>query len=387
MTDALVVCASAVLSVTVGIAASRGLLVYPRLSSLPTLTWPAGLLPLPMAGVAFYGLVPVAGSALLLWRRRAAVPVTVVLLVAATVGPLIPAALIALFTVAATRRDRTTWTLAGLALVPLPLYLVAQPSLTVSALTTAVTGAVLVAASVGWGFFVRGMHRAAEQARVEAAWRTEQVRQREREALAREMHDVLAHRLSLLSVHAGALEVNQNATRAQVAEAAGVIRSSAHQAMEDLQQVLGVLRTPLQPDAAAEPEPPQPTLAELPLLIEQSRKTGMHITLDAPADLRAVPGTSQRTAYRIVQESLTNAHKHAPGQSVRIRLQGAPGEGLTLDVTNPLPPPAERTGPRLPGSGSGLKGLSERTALIGGRLTHGSQGATHRVEAHLPWPA
>ncbi|SNX88359.1 histidine kinase [Streptomyces sp. TLI_55] len=384
--DALVVCASAALSVTVGVAASRGLQVYPRLSSPPTLTW-GGVIPLPLADLTRSALVPLAGSALLLRRRRAAVPVTVVLLVAATVAPLIPAALIALFTVAATRPDRTTWTLAGLALVPLPLYLVAQPSLTVQALTTVVTGAVLVAASMGWGFFVRGMHRAAEQARDEAAWRTEQVRQREREALAREMHDVLAHRLSLLSVHAGALEVNQNATRTEVAEAAGVIRSSAHQAMEDLQQVLGVLRTPLQPDAATGVEPPQPTLAELPLLIEQSRKTGMHITLDAPADLGAVPGTSQRTAYRIVQESLTNAHKHAPGQSVRIRLRGAPGEGLTLDVTNPLPPPAERTGPRLPGGGSGLKGLSERTALIGGRLTHGSQGATHRVEAHLPWPA
>ncbi|MEV0175424.1 histidine kinase [Streptomyces sp. NPDC050803] len=387
MTDALVMCASVALAVTVDIAASRGLLVYPRLSSLPTLTLPTELLPLPVAVPVFYGLVPVAGSALLLWRRRAPVPVAVVLLIAATVGPLIPAALISLFTVAATRPERTTWTLAGLGLAPLPLYLVAQPSLTVHALTTAVTGAVLVAASVGWGFFVRGMRHAAEQAHITAAWRTEQVRQREREALAREMHDVLAHRLSLLSVHAGALEVNQNATRAQIAEAAGVIRSSAHQAMEDLQQVLGVLRTPLQPDGGAKPEPPQPTLAELPLLIEQSRKTGMHITLDTPADLQTVPGTSQRTAYRIVQEALTNAHKHAPGQRVCIRLQGAPGEGLTLDITNPLPPAAERTGPLLPGSGSGLKGLSERTALIGGRLTHGSHGATHRVRAHLPWPA
>ncbi|MCX5192340.1 hypothetical protein OOK31_00285 [Streptomyces sp. NBC_00249] len=94
-----------------------------------------------------------------------------------------------------------------------------------------------------------------------------------------------------------------------------------------------------------------------------------------------VPATTGRTAYRIVQESLTNAHKHAPGHGVRIALRGGPGAGLSLEVTNTV---ATGDGPRLPGSGSGLFGLRERAALVGGDLTYGRDGRTHRVRAQLP---
>ncbi|MFF4324503.1 sensor histidine kinase [Streptomyces sp. NPDC001568] len=329
-------------------------------------------------------MVPLAGSALLLGRRRWPVAVAVALTVLATVTPLIPAALAALFTVASMRSTQTTCAVTAAALLPLPLYLALQPSLASAPLATALTGGVLVGGAVGWGLFLRGLHDRGKQARAQAVLRAEQIRQRERESMAREMHDVLAHRLSLLSVHAGALEVNPGAPPEQVAQAVGVIRSSAHQAMEDLQQVLGVLRTPLQAEGAR-PEPPQPTLGDLAPLLEESRTAGMRIDLtDDVPDWSKVPATTGRTAYRIVQEALTNAHKHAPGHDVRMTLRGAPGAGLSLKISNTVP---AGDGPRLPGSGSGLTGLRERAALAGGDLTYGRDGRTHRVQAQLPWPA
>ncbi|MFE4633598.1 sensor histidine kinase [Streptomyces sp. NPDC056773] len=385
ITELLVAAGSAVLCVSVGLAEAGGLSVYPRLSSLAFALPGTGRLPLYLAGLVNYGMVPLAGSALLLGRRRWPVAVAVVLTVLATVTPLIPAALAALFTVASLRPSRTTSVVIAVALLPLPLYLAGQSSLSSATLATAVTGGVLVGGAVGWGLFLRGLHDRGRQAREQAVLRIEQIRQRERESLAREMHDVLAHRLSLLSVHAGALEVNPGAPPEQVAQAVGVIRSSAHQAMEDLQQVLGVLRTPLQPEGEARPEPPQPTLGDMVPLLEESRTAGMTIDLtDEVSHPSRIPATTGRTAYRIVQEALTNARKHAPGYPVRISLGGGPGKGLSVEVTNTLP---AGDGVGLPGSGSGLAGLRERAALVGGDLTYGRDERTHRVRARLPWPA
>ncbi|MER5950259.1 histidine kinase [Streptomyces sp. NPDC001904] len=383
--DLAIAVGSAALCVTVSFAQSHGLGVYPRLASpqLPTLSVD-GIAPWPVAAFVHYGTLAVAGSALLCWRRRWPIAIAVILIVASTLVSLIPAALVALFTVATQCSARTTAAVSALALLPLPLYLAVAVPPSALALATTVTGGVLVAAAVIWGLFLRGLHERSEHSRAQALWRAEQIRQREREALAREMHDVLAHRLSLLSVHAGALEVNQQATPQQVSEAMGVIRTSAHQAMEDLQQVLGVLRTPLQPQEHS-PEPPQPTLADLPRLLAESRRTGMHIDLAQRLDDgSAVPDTTARTAYRIVQEALTNAHKHAPAQPVRIDLRGTPGTGLTVEITNPMPATGR---PLMPGSGSGLSGLTERTALVGGTLTAGRRGQSHHVRADLPWPA
>jgi signal transduction histidine kinase len=95
--------------------------------------------------------------------------------------------------------------------------------------------------------------------------------------------------------------------------------------------------------------------------------------------------TTGRTAYRIVQEALTNARKHAADAPVHLTLRGAPGEGLTVEITNPAPPGPAAT--KLPGSGYGLPGLAERAALAGGRLEYGRVADMHRVSAWLPWPA
>ena len=214
--------------------------------------------------------------------------------------------------------------------------------------------------------------------------RTEQIRYAERTRIAREMHDVLAHRISLLSLHAGVLEFRPDAPPDEVARAAGVIRACAHQALEDLRTVIGVLRD--ESDGAG-PEPPQPTLAALPGLLEESRAAGMRVRADVGLpDLAAVPDVIGRHALRIVQEALTNARKHATDAPVELRLDGAPGRGLTIEVRNPVPALATAE-PKIPGTGAGLLGLAERAALSGGRLEHGpDEQGQFRLHAWLPWP-
>ncbi|MFI5765522.1 sensor histidine kinase [Streptomyces sp. NPDC051563] len=379
-----VVTASAALCVAVS--GTRGQWAYPWFATLLKGVPPLeGILPAGhLAGFVHWGLMPLAVSTLLLWRKRRPAPLALLLMLS-TLGPFLPGALIALFTVASTCPVRTVYATTALGLLPLPLGWAFPPPPGTDRLTTALTAAVLVGAAVGWGLVSRSMRERKAEDQARAAERTDQVRRRERESLAREMHDVLAHRLSLLSVHAGALQVHPGAPPEQIAQSAEVIRSSAHQAMEDLQQVLGVLRTPLQP-ADARPEPPQPTLADLTALLEESRAAGMDIDMNqnVAAATAPVPPATGRTAYRIVQEALTNARKHAPGQTVRIRLDAAPRAGLTLEVTNPA---TDGPGAALPGSGSGLAGLRERAALVGGELTYGRTGHTHHIRARLPWPA
>ncbi|MEW2282968.1 histidine kinase [Streptomyces sp. NPDC047841] len=300
------------------------------------------------------------------------------------------AAMVALFTLAVHRPFRyVAWT-AGveLALVPLFYWMRPDPDLPyagVVAITTLLTVSV-----IGWGMFVRSkrmlmlsLRDRAHRAETEARLRAEQAQRLAREAIAREMHDVLAHRLTLLSVHAGALEFRPDAPREDIARAAGVIRESAHEALQDLREIIGVLR------AGESEEPPggrpQPTLAALDALVAECREAGMHVTLDhRVADPAAVPASTGRTAYRIAQEALTNARKHAPGTEVTLRLTGTPGDGLTITVANPAPP-AEV--PAVPGSGQGLIGLRERATLAGGHLEHGTRpDGGFAVRGWLPWP-
>jgi signal transduction histidine kinase len=170
-----------------------------------------------------------------------------------------------------------------------------------------------------------------------------------------------------------------------VARAAGVIRSSAHQALEDLRAVIGVLRD--DPDGG-EPERPQPTLADLPALIDESRDAGMRVAHDwrVPTEA-AVPEALGRNAYRIVQEGLTNARKHARGSTVDVTVDGAPGDGLAIEIRNRLPVGAF-AGAQIPGAGTGIVGLTERASLAGGRLEHGrTEAGDYRLWAWLPWPA
>jgi signal transduction histidine kinase len=248
-------------------------------------------------------------------------------------------------------------------------------------------GILLLGFAVGWGLFVRvrrdliaELHERTARLEREGELRADQARAAERERIAREMHDVLAHRISLLSLHAGALEYRPDAPPAEIEATAAVVRESAAAALEELRDVIGVLREGTESEARA----PQPTLADLPALIEESRAAGVRIEaeLDLPAE--EVPAATGRTAYRIVQEGLTNARKHAPGTQVWVRVGGGAG-GLEVEVCNRIPLRLVAT-PALPGAGSGLIGLGERVELAGGELRHGREtNGDFVLTATLPW--
>jgi signal transduction histidine kinase len=337
-----------------------------------------------------------AAACLVLWlRRRRPVGVALAIAPLAVFSATSQGALgMALLTVAAHRRLRLA-VLVGLASfaagqVHWVLWGPRSQPLWVAALTNVVVGLLVNAVLIAWGLLgqarrerLRSLRERAERAEAEQLLRVEQARHLERERIAREMHDVLAHRISLLSLHAGALEFNPDAPPEDVARAAGVIRQNAHLALEDLRRVIGVLRGPTGEGA---PEPPQPTLADVPALVEDSRQAGMRLRFDNRlADLSAVPAGAGRDAYRIVQEALTNARKHAPACAVGLTLDGKAGSGLSIEVRNRLPTGAA-TAPAIPGAGTGIVGLVERAALAGGQLEHGRDGDGYRLRAWLPWP-
>lgn len=249
----------------------------------------------------------------------------------------------------------------------------------------------LAAAALAWGMFVRARRQLlatlrdrARRAEAEQLVQAERARQAERTRIAREMHDVLAHRLSLVALHAGALEVALDLPPDQVRESAALLRTTAHQALEELRDVIGVLREepgPEQPSTV-----PQPTLADIPRLVEETRRSGAKVDFEMQVDgADEVPGALGRDAYRIVQEALTNVTKHARGTLAEVRVEGAPNHGLHVCVRNP---PAVGTIDRAapPGSGTGLLGLQERVTLANGVLVHGRDASGgFVVEAELPW--
>ncbi|MEV6669215.1 histidine kinase [Streptomyces sp. NPDC051162] len=338
-----------------------------------------------------------------LWlRRRWPTELAVALAAVSAVTPCAAGALlVAVFSVAVHRPFRAVAVAGGLALASQPVQAIVRPDPGLGFMGASAIGMLLVLTMIGWGMFVRSrrqlvlsLRERAVRAEAEAELRAERAQRLARESIAREMHDVLAHRLSLLCVHAGALEYRPDAPPAELARATGVIRSSAHQALQDLREVIGVLRAP-ESAAASEGTPgagsgpdadrPQPTLAALEELLEESRQAGMAVRLDQKvADPLRVPAATGRTVYRIVQEALTNARKHAPGAEVGVVVGGSPAEGLTVVVTNP---PGSVEAAAVPGSGQGLIGLTERATLAGGRLEHGpAPDGGFRVRGWLPWP-
>jgi signal transduction histidine kinase len=224
----------------------------------------------------------------------------------------------------------------------------------------------LTGVAIGWGLFVRARRELVRSLREQADRAGDEARAAERRRIAREMHDVLAHRLSLLAVHANALEFRTDASAEEVAEAAGVIGGSARAALEDLRGVIGVLR---EDGGDSLTEPPQPTIADLPALVEESRAAGMRITARIELGDAAPTAAAGRTAYRIAQEGLTNARKHAPGAAVTLTVQ-APDGDLRVEIRS-LAPVAVASGSPLPGAGTGLIGLAERVTLAGGELESG----------------
>jgi signal transduction histidine kinase len=225
----------------------------------------------------------------------------------------------------------------------------------------------------------------ADRAEREQALRVAQAQANERNRIAREMHDVLAHRMSLVAMHAGALAYRDDLTAEETRGTAEVIQANSHRALTDLREILGVLR-----DTEAEPpNRPQPTLCDLPELIADERAAGARISLtDGLPPEPGVPESIGRAAYRMIQEGLTNARKHAPHTQVDVVVRGGPGSGLSLEVRNPIRVGATRDRQPAPRAGFGLVGLAERATLAHGRFEHGrTPEHDFVIRAWLPWPA
>ena len=336
-----------------------------------------------------------AGSAacLALWLRRVQpVGVGMLAVIAGAFSALAGvAALFAVFGVALRGTRRELIAVSAVAVVSIVTFNVLYPSIGDSG-TQTVLGWLCLLVAISLGLFARvrrelilSLRERAEQLEAEERLHIEQAREAERRRIAREMHDVLAHRLSLLSVHAGALEFRPDATREELSEAARVIRASAHAALEELREVIGLLR-----DDGDEgvPQPPQPTFAEIPKLIEESRAAGMNVRLrDVAATEAEIPDPAAEVAYRVVQEGLTNARKHAPGAAAEVTIS-TEANAVSIEVVNRPTvgaAPADRLADA--GGGTGLIGLAERVALTGGELEYGPDpNGDFVLRATLRWP-
>ena len=332
----------------------------------------------------------VLACASLWWRRRWPVAVAVACLLLGMVSSsATPAGLLALSSVAVHRPTRPTVLLTALWVPSVLVYAAYSP--TTGPVSVLLFVMPLALAASGWGMFIRArrqlllsLRERALRAEADQELYQERARVAERTRIAREMHDVLAHRISLLALHAGGLEVQPDLPPEQVRATAALLRATARQALEELRSVIGVLRE----DAAhpAAPTAPQPTLRDITRLVAETEAAGTEIEFEMDVEHRdEVPPALGRDAYRIVQEALTNIGKHAPGSRARVRVTGAPDEGLHVSVRNHQPSAAPST-PMLPGSGAGLIGLQERVALAGGSLVHGpDDSGDFVVEAELTW--
>ncbi|WP_283781387.1 sensor histidine kinase [Streptomyces kronopolitis] len=237
-----------------------------------------------------------------------------------------------------------------------------------------------------------GMYRGAKQSLLvnlrERAERLEreqhlkeaQARMQERARIAREMHDVVSHRVSLMVVHAGALEAGAGGDNEVARKTGALIGQMGRQALNELRDVLNVLRMdqPGEQDAA----PSQPTLGDVTTLVEESRSTGARIDLDITGTSRDLDADLGAALYRLVQEGLTNACKHASGAPVRVEVHHRT-DTVRVRVENDAP--QGPSGTALPSGGRGLVGLGERVGALGGSFTSGDlPGGGFAIEATVP---
>ena len=198
----------------------------------------------------------------------------------------------------------------------------------------------------------------------------------ERARIARELHDVVAHRVSLMTVQAGAAKTVAASDPTAAVRAMAAVEDAGRQALDELRHLLGVLR----PASTADAMQPQPGLAELNTLVEQTRRAGVDVSLTTEGAVTGLPARVELSAYRIVQESLTNVVKHAgPGAHTHVRLTND-GSALLVEVTDD-----GSGGTVLPGAGHGIVGMRERALLLRGSLEVGpGAGGGFDVRARLP---
>ncbi|MEU8781242.1 histidine kinase [Streptomyces sp. NPDC048637] len=225
---------------------------------------------------------------------------------------------------------------------------------------------------------IDGLEERAAQREREQTARAEQARTQERARIARDMHDVVAHRVSLMVLHAGALEVN--AKDEETAAAAELIRTTGREALTQLREVIGVLKSAS--DGGGPSLGPQPTLVDLDRLLDQSRAAGVSVERHDEGTPQRLPTLLEHAAYRVVQEALTNVHKHAGTAHAEVAVRYRESD-LEVVVSNTAPKaPAES----LPGSGTGLVGLRERVELLDGVFAaQPCHGGGFTVSARFPF--
>lgn len=206
------------------------------------------------------------------------------------------------------------------------------------------------------------------------AFREQTVRQAERERIARDVHDALAHRLSVVSLHAGALETV--AGTGDASEMARTVREQTHAALQDMRGLIGELRS--DPSASAAPV----TMRAIGTLIADARTSGQSVTslvlIESPERAGAM---LDGAVFRIVQEALTNAMKHASGSHIDVYVAVTPADGCRVRVVNTL---GSASG-TVPGGGNGVLGIRERAAMLGGEAWIGAHDGTYIVDVTLPW--
>ncbi|WTT95071.1 histidine kinase [Streptomyces sp. NBC_00076] len=254
------------------------------------------------------------------------------------------------------------------------------------ALLIGVTVGLVSFAPASTGLIVRNHRDAAEAARLRAEQtallaevdRTQAV-VAERARMARELHDMVANHLSAIAIHStAALSIDDAKTSR---EALAVIRENSVGGLAEMRRLIGILR-----DGDSEPAA-TPTLDGLAALVVGARGNGLDVTLDTLPDTThgQIPAPVELAAYRIVQESLTNALKHACPGRVTVTVAQQPDDSLTVEVTSPY---GDRDGPSAPGSGAGLVGMRERTALLHGTFEAGPEdsadGKIWAVRVALP---
>ncbi|MFF3678290.1 sensor histidine kinase [Streptomyces sp. NPDC002120] len=230
---------------------------------------------------------------------------------------------------------------------------------------------------------LRALHERNGQLLRERAMVAGQARLRERQRIAQDMHDSLGHQLALISVHTGALEVDPELTGRQ-REAVGVLRQASVAAMHELREVVGILRDGVEaPAPVEEAQPAARGVAGIPGVVESARGSGTDVRLTTSGQPRPLVAACDHAAYRIVQEALTNAYKHAPGAPIAVELRYE-DDSLVVEIANgPAAGPAD---PEVVSGGQGLTGLRERARLVGGMVHAGTtEGGGFRVAGVLPY--
>ncbi|WP_338567774.1 histidine kinase [Arachnia propionica] len=363
------------------VVAALGFLYYCQLLALPLINPSRHLDPGLVAMLLGPGLV---AMLLLVWLRRAPIPVAVSLaglwlLSPAVFGP----AMAAQAHIARHRRGIDAIAVACTLIAAKSVIMLRDPSGNSATRIEVFISATGVIIALLVGLLDRSttdakQQRAAAQAARQDAWEAQlnETRLVERERIAREMHDVVAHRISLIALHAGALAHHMRSDEGEAGDLARAIQTNAQSSLDELRTMLARLR-----GNAAPPEPPQPTLSGLDALLADARSAGQQVAAELDGDPAEVPDRVSRHAYRIVQEGLTNARKHAPGSPVALSLETT-SDRLRVVVRNRL---ADLAQPDRSGSGLGLVGIAERIDLVGGDLSHGIEGEEFILKATLPY--